>query len=200
VPWRGVVSGHERDTACPETQGWDRRIALSGWPIQPWSQRTGASMRSRAYGTGPPCLRARLGPLGPHPIGTERYAAVTSGTSFAQVVGVILGNRTGCRTPIRMSYELSTGVESSSVGWDQRASATMPRSSGWWDLLVAADPLVQLGRRPRPRRERMQVEGDKHRVGPAAGRPAGRCAGGLRRWPAGGRLRDCGPAFPGHGG
>jgi hypothetical protein len=31
-------------------------------------------------------------------------------------------------------------------------------------LLVAADPLVQLGRRPRPRRERMGVEGDKHRV------------------------------------
>ena len=37
MPWRGVVSGHERDMACPETQGWDRRIALSGWPIQPWS-------------------------------------------------------------------------------------------------------------------------------------------------------------------
>jgi hypothetical protein len=35
-----------------------------------------------------------------------------------------------------MSYELSVGVESSSAGWDQRASATIPRSSGWWDPLL----------------------------------------------------------------
>jgi hypothetical protein len=31
-------------------------------------------------------------------------------------------------------------------------------------LLVAADPLVQLGRRPRPRRKCLGVEGDKHPV------------------------------------
>jgi hypothetical protein len=92
VPWRGVVSGHERDMACPETQGWDRRIALSGWPIQPWSQRTGASMKVesvRNWATMPP--HQAWSTLGPHPIGTERYAAVTSGTAFAQVVVVILG-------------------------------------------------------------------------------------------------------------
>jgi hypothetical protein len=37
--------------------------------------------------------------LGPHPIGTERYAAVTSGTSFAQVVGAILGKQDRVQNP-----------------------------------------------------------------------------------------------------
>ena len=40
--------------------------------------------------------------FGPHAIGTERFGAVSSGTSFAQVAGAILGNRSGCRTLIRM--------------------------------------------------------------------------------------------------
>jgi hypothetical protein len=45
-------------------------------------------------------------------------------------------------------------------------------------LLIAADPLVQLGRRPWPRRERMWVEGDKHRVQRRGDGLAGALAGG----------------------
>jgi hypothetical protein len=45
-------------------------------------------------------------------------------------------------------------------------------------LLVAADPLMKLGRRPRPRRERMRVEGDKHRVQRRGGWLAAALAGG----------------------
>jgi hypothetical protein len=45
-------------------------------------------------------------------------------------------------------------------------------------LLVAADPLVQLRRRPRPRRERMGVEGHEHRVQGRGGRLAGALVGG----------------------
>jgi hypothetical protein len=44
-------------------------------------------------------------------------------------------------------------------------------------LLVAADPLVQLARRPRPRRERIRVKGDKHRVQRRGGRLAAALAG-----------------------
>jgi hypothetical protein len=45
-------------------------------------------------------------------------------------------------------------------------------------LLVAADPLVKLCRCPRPRRERMRVEGHEHRVQGRGGRLAGVLAGG----------------------
>ena len=45
-------------------------------------------------------------------------------------------------------------------------------------LLVAANPLVKLGRRPRPRWERMWVEGDKRRLQGRSDRLAGALAGG----------------------
>src|SRR5829696_3968845 len=45
-------------------------------------------------------------------------------------------------------------------------------------LLVAADPLVQLGRRPRPRREGIRVERDKYRVQRRGDGLAGALAGG----------------------
>jgi hypothetical protein len=72
VPWRGVESGHERDTACPETQGWDRRIALSGWPIQPWSQRTGAGI-----GGHPPLLGFDHLRKGKHLLRDEKLARLS---------------------------------------------------------------------------------------------------------------------------
>jgi hypothetical protein len=50
-------------------------------------------------------------------------------------------------------------------------------------LLVAADPLVQLGRRPRPRRERMGVEGDNTgSSGGVAGWPLRWRAAATARW------------------
>jgi hypothetical protein len=45
-------------------------------------------------------------------------------------------------------------------------------------LLAAADPLLKLRRRPRPRRERIRVEGGKHRVQRRGDRLAGALAGG----------------------
>jgi hypothetical protein len=36
--------------------------------------------------------------VGPPAIGAERFTTVSSGASFAQVAGAILGNRPGCRT------------------------------------------------------------------------------------------------------
>jgi hypothetical protein len=44
-------------------------------------------------------------------------------------------------------------------------------------LLVASDPLVKLCRRPRPCRERLRVEGHKHRVQQRSGRLPGALAG-----------------------
>ena len=37
--------------------------------------------------------------FGPHPIGTERFATVSSGTSFAQVAGAILGKQARVENP-----------------------------------------------------------------------------------------------------
>ena len=37
--------------------------------------------------------------FGPHPIGPERFATVSSGTSFAQVAGAILGKQAGVENP-----------------------------------------------------------------------------------------------------
>jgi hypothetical protein len=74
--------------------------------------------------------------FGPHAIGTQRSVTVSSGASWCRSQVGSCGYEAGGRTLIRMSYALSTGVESSSAGWNQRASATIPRSSGWWDRLV----------------------------------------------------------------
>ena len=46
-------------------------------------------MRSAAAPTSGTCLV----PFGPHAIGTERFLAVSSGASFAQVAGAILGKQ-----------------------------------------------------------------------------------------------------------
>jgi hypothetical protein len=51
----------------------------------------------RNWATLPP--RRAWSTLGPHPIGTERYAAVTSGTAFAQVVVVTLGRQDRVQNP-----------------------------------------------------------------------------------------------------
>ena len=37
--------------------------------------------------------RAAWSTFGPHPIGTQRFATVSSGASFAQVAGAILGKQ-----------------------------------------------------------------------------------------------------------
>jgi hypothetical protein len=37
--------------------------------------------------------------VGPHAIGTERFATVSSGTSFAQVAGAILGKQARGQNP-----------------------------------------------------------------------------------------------------
>jgi hypothetical protein len=37
--------------------------------------------------------------FGPHPIGTERFVAVCSGASFAQVAGAILGKQDRVQNP-----------------------------------------------------------------------------------------------------
>jgi hypothetical protein len=50
--------------------------------------------------------------FGPHAIGTERFPAVTNGTSFAQVAGAILRNRPWCRTLIRTRSSLGDGAPS----------------------------------------------------------------------------------------
>ena len=44
--------------------------------------------------------------FGPHPIGAERFATVSSGRSFAQVAGAILRNRPAGRTLIRMRSQV----------------------------------------------------------------------------------------------
>jgi hypothetical protein len=49
-------------------------------------------------------------------------------------------------------------------------------------LLVAADPLMKLRRRLRPRREGMRVEGDKHRVQGRGDGLAAALAGGFGGW------------------
>jgi hypothetical protein len=102
---------------------------------------------------------ARVGPLsgpawstfGPHAVGAERFVAVSSGLSFAQVAGGSWGYGAWYRTLIRMSYELSAGVETFRVGCDQRASATIPRSSGWSDRLVRSLRLARSACRRWPR-------------------------------------------------
>ena len=50
--------------------------------------------------------------LSPHPIGSERFVTVSSGTLLAQVAGAILGNRVGCRSLIRTSRFSSASVSS----------------------------------------------------------------------------------------
>jgi hypothetical protein len=46
-----------------------------------------------------PRERAGLSTFGPHAIGTERSATVSSGTSFAQVTSSILGKRARVQNP-----------------------------------------------------------------------------------------------------
>jgi hypothetical protein len=56
-----------------------------------------------------PPPRARVGrwsTFGPHAIGTQRFAAVSSRTSFAQVVGAILGKQALAQNPDRMRSPL----------------------------------------------------------------------------------------------
>jgi hypothetical protein len=81
--------------------------------------------------------------------------------------------------------------------WGTAQTARPPHSHPRWRTPHRRGPLVKLGRRPRPRRERVGVEATN--TGPAAGRWAGRCAGGRRRWRAGGPLRGRGWACPGRG-
>ena len=45
--------------------------------------------------------RAAWSTFGPQAIGTERFATVSSGRSFEQVAGAILGKQARCRTLIR---------------------------------------------------------------------------------------------------
>ena len=58
----------------------------------------------RPVGAGSPTLAQDLGEpawstFGPHANGTERFIAVSSGASFAQVAGVILGKRAQAQNP-----------------------------------------------------------------------------------------------------
>jgi len=68
LPWRGsLVGGSRRGSALPaKVRQAERRCPASG----------------RAWST-----------FGPHAIGAERFVAVSSGASFAQVASVILGKR-----------------------------------------------------------------------------------------------------------
>ena len=66
------------------------------------------------------------------------------------------------------------------VGWRAAFAVQLDHhvgAQGGVLLLVAADPLVQLRRRPRPGRERLGVEGGKHRI-------QGRVTGWPLRWRA----------------
>jgi hypothetical protein len=69
--------------------------------------------------------------FGLHAIGAERFTTVSSGASFAQVAGAILGNTPTCRTLIRMRFLQET---LSGQSWWQvvqaRASSQAPPNAG----------------------------------------------------------------------
>ena len=67
------------------------------------------------------------------------------------------------------------------VGWRARLSLFSSTTTFAPKMAYSSSrrtQLVQLGRRPRPRRDRLRVEGDKHRVQRRGDRLAGALAGG----------------------
>ena len=70
-------------------------LAVPGRPIGPRSRRTGVRDRT---GPGDPPRQARS-TFGPHAIGFERFATVSTGTSSAQVRAVIQGKQASVKNP-----------------------------------------------------------------------------------------------------
>jgi hypothetical protein len=86
------------------------------------------------------------------PSGSQRSPAVSSGTSFAQVAGAILRKQAQGQNPDKDELRaVRRRRELFGAGCDQRASATIPRSSGWWDRLARSLRVARSARRRSPR-------------------------------------------------
>jgi hypothetical protein len=85
-----VATGHRQRLANDQVHP----AAPSRLPRWPWGRH-----RSRQHGRRPVPPRAAWSSFGPHAIGTERFATVSSGTSFAQVAGAILGEQAWVEIP-----------------------------------------------------------------------------------------------------
>jgi hypothetical protein len=75
-------------------------LAVPGRPIGPWSRRTGAPEASATRQDAEP-ERGAWSTFGPHAIGTERFATVSSGASLRRSPMRSWGNRLGRRTLIK---------------------------------------------------------------------------------------------------
>jgi hypothetical protein len=103
-----------------------------------------------------PVRHVRLGPrlvhTPPEPSGSQRSPADSSGRSFAQVAGAILGKQARGLNPDKDELRpVRRRRELFGAGCDQRASATIPRSSGWWDRLARSPRVARSARRRSPR-------------------------------------------------
>ena len=90
--------------ACPGAAGWGLLASQDPRCGAPLPLRAG-----RAWST-----------FGPHAIGPERFATVSSGTSFAQVAGAILGKQARAQIPDKDEAAGSSPARPTNEAHDQR--------------------------------------------------------------------------------
>ena len=103
---QGDVPGPDPARA-PPTKAVARRARLSG------GSRWGSTLPRQGPRRGAP-LPPRVGrawsTFGPHPIGAERFVAVSNGASFAQVAGTILGKQAQAQSSAKDEVQVQAGL------------------------------------------------------------------------------------------
>jgi hypothetical protein len=144
---QGDVPGPD-PPGLPPSKAVAGRVRLSGAAGGVYLARQGP----RRGAPPPPRARRAWPTFGPHAIGTERFSAVTKGMSFVQVAGAVLRKQARVQNPDEDELRAVRRRRCFfGAGWDQRASATIPHSSGWWDRLVRSLRVARSACRRSPR-------------------------------------------------